>query len=342
MKFGPCPVPEAEGAILAHSLALPGGRLRKGRLLERDDLRAIAAAGIGEVTVARLEPGDLHEDAAAAALGAALIGEGGQGLLRASAPGAGRVNLYARAPGVVELDEAALRALNSVDPMISFACVHPYAQTAPGSMVGTVKIISYAVAADALARAAAIARSGARGGARNGAQGALRIRPVVLRDADLVVTRSGPHTVPDKGIAAVRGRLEALGMTLRDLREVAHQTGAIAGALAAGRADLQLILTASATSDARDAAPEGLRAAGGRLLRFGMPVDPGNLLFLGEIGARPVIGLPGCARSPQLNGADYVLSRVAAGMALEDADFAQMAIGGLLKEIPLRGRLRES
>jgi molybdenum cofactor cytidylyltransferase len=34
-------------------------------------------------------------------------------------------------------------------------------------------------------------------------------------------------------------------------------------------------------------APAGLVAAGGRLIRFGMPVDPGNLLVLGEIGTRP-------------------------------------------------------
>jgi molybdenum cofactor cytidylyltransferase len=62
-----------------------------------------------------------------------------------------------------------------------------------------------------------------------------------------------------------------------------------------------------------------------------MPVDPGNLLFLGEVGSRPVIGLPGCARSPALNGADWVLSRVVCGCDVTDADFAQMAIGGLLK-----------
>ena len=72
-----------------------------------------------------------------------------------------------------------------------------------------------------------------------------------------------------------------------------------------------------------------------------MPVDPGNLLFLGDLTGCPVIGLPGCARSPALNGADYVLARVAAGIAVSDDDIAGMAIGGLLKEIPQRGRLRE-
>jgi molybdenum cofactor cytidylyltransferase len=97
-----------------------------------------------------------------------------------------------------------------------------------------------------------------------------------------------------------------------------------------------LILTGSATSDRNDVGPAALIAAGGRLTRFGMPVDPGNLLFLGELAGRPVIGLPGCARSPKLNGADWVLERVACGLDPTTEDIAAMAVGGLLKEIPSR------
>ena len=100
-------------------------------------------------------------------------------------------------------------------------------------------------------------------------------------------------------------------------------------------------MTGSATSDLHDVAPEAVRRAGGQVERFGMPVDPGNLLFTGRIGTRPVIGLPGCARSPALNGADWVLERLACGLEVGDDDIAAMGVGGLLKEIPLRPQLRE-
>jgi molybdenum cofactor cytidylyltransferase len=95
---------------------------------------------------------------------------------------------------------------------------------------------------------------------------------------------------------------------------VPHECGRRGGGAAGGAGGSLLILTASATSDVQDVAPAGLVAAGGRLIRFGMPVDPGNLLVLGEIGRGPVIGLPGCARSPALNGADWVLERVVCGV----------------------------
>jgi len=144
-----------------------------------------------------------------------------------------------------------------------------------------------------------------------------------------------------KGIRAIAGRVQALGMELAQTLVVPHDRDALAGALAEVAGDMVLILTGSATSDPDDVAPAALRAAGGRVERFGMPVDPGNLLFLGALGARPVIGLPGCARSPALNGADWVLSRVACGIAVTGDDIAGMGVGGLLKEIPTRPMPRE-
>ena len=62
-----------------------------------------------------------------------------------------------------------------------------------------------------------------------------------------------------------------------------------------------------------------------------MPVDPGNLLLLGKIKKIPIIGLPGCARSPSLNGFDWVLERVLSGNNISDIDISNMGVGGLLK-----------
>ena len=62
-----------------------------------------------------------------------------------------------------------------------------------------------------------------------------------------------------------------------------------------------------------------------------MPVDPGNLLLIGKIKNISVIGLPGCARSPSLNGFDWVLERVIANVTISNKDIYQMGVGGLLK-----------
>ncbi len=327
MRFGPVPLAEAEGAILAHSEAVPGGRLRKGAVLGQGDLAALAAAGLHEVTVARLEAGDVPEDAAAARLAAAVRGPG----LSLTEAFTGRVNLKAPGPGLVTVDRARVEALNAVHPAITLATLPPLARAKAGTLCATVKIIAYAVPQAALQAAVAAGR------------GAVGFRPVAMASAGLVLTEVQGQApgLTAKGRKAVEGRLRALGLRLAGVAVVPHEVPAIAAALAATPGDMALILTGSATSDLHDTAPEGLRAAGGTVERFGMPVDPGNLLFLGRLGGRPVIGLPGCARSPALNGADWVLERLACGLAVTGADIAAMGVGGLLKEIPLRPQPRE-
>ena len=73
MKFGPVPVTEAEGGVLAHAVSLPGTRFRKGRVLSEEDAARLGAAGMQEVIVARLDPGDVGEDVAADRLARALV-----------------------------------------------------------------------------------------------------------------------------------------------------------------------------------------------------------------------------------------------------------------------------
>lgn len=332
MRFGAVPIAEAMGAILAHSAALPGGgRLRKGRVLDAADLAALAAGGLDEVVVARLEAGDVAEDEAAARVAAAVVPDPAAALLDATEPFTGRVNFHAAATGVIEVDAAAVDALNRIDPAITLATLAPFTRVAPGRLVATIKMIGYAVAGARLDAACAAARA------------ALRIRPVVLRSAGLVVTEvpGQAEKLTAKGRRATEARLARLGMALAEVRTVAHDAGPVAAALAGLDGDLVLILTGSATSDLDDVAPAAVRAAGGSIARLGMPVDPGNLLFLGALGDRPVIGLPGCARSPALNGADWVLERLACGIAVSADDIAAMGVGGLLMEIPSRPQPRE-
>ncbi|SFE21078.1 molybdopterin-binding protein [Roseivivax sediminis] len=330
MKFGALPLTEAEGAILAHSVTLPSGKLRKGTALGPDDLAALRAAGTGEVVAARLEPGDMHEDAAAMALAEALVPDPQTAGLRIGRAATGRVNLFATGPGVVQIDAEKIDAVNAIHPMITVATLPRWQRTAERTMVATVKIISYAVPDVALHRAAAMGRD------------AMRLRPVALRRAELIQTAvAGAPEDGAKGQAAIGARLERLGVDLAPVHVVPHENGPLAQALAASDAEALLILTGSATSDIADVAPEAVRMAGGSVHHYGMPVDPGNLLFLGELRGRPVVGLPGCARSPALNGADWVMERILCGVEVTPRDIAGMGVGGLLKEIAQRGRPRE-
>ena len=163
-------------------------------------------------------------------------------------------------------------------------------------------------------------------------QNAIRLARPALASASLMFTDTpgGPNNA--KAERAMLDRVQALGLEMIEVHAVAHAVDPLFDALQRAKGEIALILTGSATSDIDDVAPQAVRHAGGQVDRFGMPVDPGNLLFLGTLGTRPVIDLPGCARAPALNGADWVLSRVACEIPVTSADIAGVGLGDLLRK----------
>ncbi|MGB8841395.1 MAG: molybdopterin-binding protein, partial [Aliidongia sp.] len=289
MIFGPVATDQALRAILAHAVRLPDRVLRKGRSLSEADLAALAAAGIGEVIAARLERGDVPEDQAASRAAACLVGEG----ISAGDAVTGRVNLFAERHGLLVLDPALIDRVNEVDEAITLATLAAYAPVAPRQMIATVKIIPFAVRDKTLER-------------WEGQAPPLRVAPFRGRPVGLIQTRLPglKESVLDKTAEVTRARLEALDSVLLAEHRVAHQGEAVTEAIRLmldRGAALVLIAGASAIVDRRDVIPAGITAAGGRIDYFGMPVDPGNLMLIGHIGEVPVLGLPGCARSPRLN-----------------------------------------
>lgn len=333
MIFADLPVEDCAGAVLAHALRGGGVSFKKGRILSAADIEVIKQSGRRTVTVARLETDDVGEDAAAATLGALLGTEG----LRVEAPFTGRVNLYARSSGILRIDAAQVDAINEVDEAITLATLADYAAMEPDQMAATVKIIPFAVKRAALDACIAIARQ----------KPVLSFHPFRPRKVALIQTELAAvkPSLLDKTVAVTNRRLAAMGggdaADLRAPHEPAALGKVIEGALADG-AGIVLVMGGSAIIDRRDVIPAAIEQSGGKVLQFGMPVDPGNLILLAEIRGTPVVGLPGCARTPKLNGFDWVLQRLMADIPVTARDLRRMGAGGLLNEIPARGQPRDA
>jgi molybdenum cofactor cytidylyltransferase len=169
----------------------------------------------------------------------------------------------------------------------------------------------------------------------------LRIAPFQARRVALIQTTlpGMKDSVLDKTLAVTRARIEALGSSLLPERRAGHDEAELASAIRSmlkQGAELLLIAGASAILDRRDVIPAAITACNGDIDQFGMPVDPGNLLLAAHIGAVPVLGLPGCARSPKENGFDWVLRLLLAGQKADAAAIRRMGAGGLLEEIASR------
>ena len=328
MIFGDVPVADAEGLILAHSVRLPGRAFKKGHVLSADDIQVLLAAKIETVSGARLEADDVGEDEAALAVARAVCGPG----LALGKAFTGRCNVFAEGHGLAVIDSARVDRLNLLDEAMTLGTVPPFAPVEAGQMVATVKVIPFAAPRGVVDRCVAIAEEGGP---------MLRLAPLEARRVGLIQTRlpGTRESVLDSTTGAVATRLARLDGTLAAEVRCAHSRGEVADAVGQlhGRGcDTILIAGASAIVDRRDVVPAAIVEAGGAIDHFGMPVDPGNLLLLARLGEARVLGLPGCARSLKLNGFDWVLQRIFAGVEVTAADIMRMGAGGLLMEIPSR------
>ncbi len=331
MKFGPVPPRDAEGATAVHTIRQGALVLTKGTLIGPAEVAALEAAGIKDVVVARLEPGDVSEDKAAAEIAKAVAGPG----VHVERAFTGRCNLFAEAPGVLVVERELIDRLNRVDEAITFATLPAFKPVVEGEMIATVKIIPFATSETALKSALAAA-----------AKPFIRVAPYRIGKVGVVSTLL-PGLAPkvvDKTLRVTQERLAPAGAKIIAERRVPHEQAALAKAvdevLNEG-AELVVVFGASAIADRRDVIPAAVEAIGGRIEHFGMPVDPGNLMMVGQARGQPIVGAPGCARSPKENGFDWILMRLLAGLPVSREDITGLGVGGLLMEIVTRPRPRE-
>jgi molybdenum cofactor cytidylyltransferase len=330
MKFGPASPADAIGGVTVHTLRQGSLVLKKGTTIGAPEVEALRSAGVKEIVVVRLEDGDVSEDVAAASIAQAVAGDG----VNVERAFTGRANLFAARAGVLVVDRDAVDRINDVDEAITFATLAAYKPVVEGEMIATVKLIPFGVEAK-LRDAAVAAASG----------GALRIAPYTIKRVGIVSTLL-PGLAPkvvEKTLRVTAERLAPAGAKIIAERRVPHDEAVLAAAikeLLGLDAELVIVFGASAIADRRDVIPAAITDIGGAIEHFGMPVDPGNLLLIGSAGGVPVLGAPGCARSPVENGFDWVLMRLLAGLKVRRADLTGMGVGGLLMEIVTRPQPR--
>ncbi|WP_418459171.1 NTP transferase domain-containing protein [Brucella intermedia] len=327
MKLGEFSISEAEGTLLAHTIRLADGSLKKGHLLSKADIKRLHNSGISTIAAAQLACNDLREDEAATRLAQVVKADH----LRFSEAATGRVNIYATVNGLFLTDRQLVDRLNTIDSRITFACLADHVSVSEGDIVATFKIIPIAVPGDRVEEACDLLRQ----------MPLIAIKPFTAHAVSLIATQSPSLKVAvmDKTTRILNRRLSHTQSRLIRERRVAHRTETLAMAIRECLAlpdharKLLIVFGASGVIDEDDVIPAAIRQAGGEVIRVGMPVEPGNMLVLGRVGDVAIIGAPGCARSPKENGFDWVLNRILADEMPSAADISGMGVGGLLREV---------
>jgi molybdenum cofactor cytidylyltransferase len=331
MKFEAVPIEQAVGHVLGHNIADQNGRraLRKGKRITSKQVSLLRSLGHETVYVARIEDSDVGEDIAADRISRSIAGLG----IRLSQARTGRVNLFAELLGVVDVDTGRLLRLNQL-PGVTLATLPQHAVVARDRIMATLKVIPYALAEETVLEAETLAEAPL-----------VCLKPLLPKRVGLILS-GGPAVearVTSSFESALAARVEQLNAKIELSEYVPLENQADEIRLAATiekmvetGIDLLILAGETAIMDRYDISPRAVERAGGEIACFGAPVDPGNLLMLAYSGAVPILGAPGCSRSPKTNIIDVVLPRLLAGERLNQKDIAWLAVGGLLEDVPER------
>ncbi|MGI9352119.1 MAG: NTP transferase domain-containing protein [Rhizobiaceae bacterium] len=331
MKFGSFALDEAVGGVMAHSLRLPDDSvIRKGVILTEDLIDLMHAASLTEVMVAISDEDDVHEDEAALRIASLFKSE----TVRKDEARTGRVNFFATTDGLFQVSREIVDRINAVDPGVTFATLHSLREVNKGRMVATIKIIPYFISSRSLEIIETIVPPAA-----------ISVSPYKAKRIGLIFTLLPglKSSILEKTRRILEHRLGLSGSEIVAEKQVSHRIEDVAEAVSqiANDCDLVILFGATAISDINDVIPSAIEKSGGKNMRFGMPVDPGNLLLLSELHGKPVLGAPGCARSPAENGFDWALQRILADVPLTSKEIAGLGVGGLLMETGARPHPRE-
>lgn len=305
---------DIEGRVLVHDL---GPDLRKGTVLEAGHLERLRQ--LGEIHVVELEPGDVHEDAAARRLAAALAGPG----LEGTPPVQSQSRLIALRRGLVRVRGDGVDAVNALGFISIFTLMDGQA-VAEGEEVAGCKVTPVAVPGALLEKAEQLCRD----------QGplveVLEFRP--LKTFVVATERLKPRA-RELFRSAVTAKLGWYGAEVVAVREVARTDDAVADAYReATQLGAQLVLFAGASAiDPLDPAYAELSRAGGDLLQLGAPMHPGSMLWLGRLGQAAVVGVASCAGFGRNTSLDLLLPFVFAYGRADAKDLLRLGHGGLIE-----------
>lgn len=339
MKFGPQSLDKAVGKILAHNLADEEGRrlLRKGIRLDEEDIEAIRQLGRSRVYVAELEGDDVAEDEAARRVAESIAGDG----VRLVGAATGRTNLMSTVHGLLQIDRDRLAQINA-EHGITLSTLRGGQVIPERQMVATVKVIPYAIPAEAVERIEARTVEG---------ESVVTVRQlepkkvaIILHGANRVRQRLIDDFVPP-----LQERIQTWGSELGwveyvefDMDEPERTLAEALVSILREEPDLVILAGETAIMDGNDIIPAAITSAGGHVESFGAPVDPGNLLMLAYCRRVPILGAPGCARSRKENIVDWVIPRLLSGEELRRQDIISLGHGGLLAEIRERPMPRQA
>lgn len=301
-------------------------KISKGTTITDKHIEVFLKNNIDSIVCAKLERDDIEENKAVHEISKKIIFKSKSNLM-IDKPKQGRCNLISSVNGVIKFNPKQLLSINSVTDKIAVASLKNLSFVKKNQVVISIKAIPFAI--NKIILNSVIEKS----------SNCFQILPFKNKVIHLIQTinESLPKKVIEKTILVTRNRLKNCNIDSFYEKKCEHSITELSRKIKESideNADIILVFGASAITDINDVIPKSLVKNGGTIQRLGMPVEPGNLMLLGKLKKNnkniPIVGMPGCARSPKENGVDWILWRLFCDLGISKKEINDMGNGGLL------------
>lgn len=316
-------VEDAVGMTLCHDITamydgFKGALFKRGHVIEAADIPRMLDIGKQTVFIWEPEAGEVHEEDAALRMSAAMPVAGAH----YEGPSEGKMVLKADCAGMLRVNTALLRTLNSIGD-ITISTLPDHYPIRPGARIASMRIVPLVTQEAQIARLEALCAG----------EKVLDLLPYQTKKAGIIITGSEVYhgRIKDKFEAVARAKLakypcEIVGVSICD-DDLDMLTGAARKLLDAG-ADL-LIFSGGMSVDPDDLTPTAIRALGAEVVSHGVPSQPGNMTLIAYLGDAAVLGVPGASIVMPTTIFDVVLPQIFAGVKFTKEELIGLGDGGL-------------
>lgn len=317
-------VEDAVGTVLVHDLTqiiydkYKGARFKKGHVVTAEDIPVLISMGKKRLYVLEKGDTDVHEDQGAERIARAASGEG----ILISEPSEGKVELTAAYDGLLKINEERLEELLEQDEVM-FASIHGNRLVQKGDKLAGTRVIPLFVSEKSVKRSEAVCAK----------DKIIEIKRLSQLKVGVVTTGSEIYSgeIEDKFGPVLVKKFEALGSKVAKHVFADDNAEMIASCIRDMLSQgMELVcVTGGMSVDPDDKTPTAIRAAGGDIITYGVPVLPGAMFMLSYANEVPIVGLPGCVMYSRVSIFDLVIPRLLAGERVTKKELKKLAQGGL-------------
>ncbi len=315
-------VKKSSGLILAHSIKLTNKTLRKGKIILKEDINDLINDDIKKIYVFQLKKEHIREDTAANKLANYIIGNN----IIVKKPINGRADFYSKTNGMLHFNVQKLIDLNLYNDDIAISMLKSETIVKKNQLLGNVKVLPYAIKEEYIKK-----------NLKKNISKFINVIKPKLNNITLIISSNDQNLkLQKKIINSLDLRLQAFNLKITNIYYNKHSLVDLENSLkitALKKPDLLMIFGSTSIVDKNDIIPQAIKNQNGKIISFGAPTDPGNLLLLGSLKDIKLIGVPGCAKSIQRNGFDVILEKLCYGLKINKKTIAEMSNGGLYKNL---------